>query len=269
MPIDYDADLSVSALPAFQDNYVWVVRGLLDERRVAVVDPGDATVVEQALAQHQWILDSILITHHHADHVGGIEALLSRRPGEDVPVFGPASESIPGRSVALSGGETINLTRLGLTFAVISVPGHTLGHLAYYGHNTLFSGDTLFSAGCGRLFEGTAAQMLHSLDRLGSLPGSTQVCCTHEYTASNLRFAAVVEPLNEARVERTAQVLELRAKGVPTLPVRLSKERAYNPFLRSREPSVRAAVQAHAGRAIVDPMEVFATLRRWKDEFRG
>ena len=257
----------IEPLPAFEDNYVWLLHGLIDPAQVAVVDPGDAAVVEAALARGHLTLAAILVTHHHADHVGGIEALLSRHP--DVPVYGPAGESIPGRTVALKGGETVRLAPLGLEFAVLGVPGHTLGHIAYYGHQTLFCGDTLFSGGCGRLFEGTPAQMLRSLDRLAALPGDTRVCCTHEYTASNLRFALAVEPDNAALATRVAEVAALRHRHLPSLPVSLAAERAYNPFLRAREPTVRAAAERVAGEHTVDPVTVFATLRRWKDGFRG
>lgn len=255
------------ALPAFDDNYVWLVPGLTGPGRALVVDPGDAAVVETGLAAHGLSLEAILVTHHHADHVGGIEALCAARPG--LAVYGPAGEVIPGRTHALRGGDTVELPSLGLRFAVIGVPGHTAGHIAYYGHETLFCGDTLFSAGCGRLFEGTAAQMQGSLDRLAALPGATRVCCTHEYTAANLRFAQAVEPHNAALAARTREVAGLRAADQPSLPVSLSAERTYNPFLRVREPDVRAAAARFAGGDLEGPVAVFAALRRWKDGFRG
>jgi hydroxyacylglutathione hydrolase len=257
----------LTAVPAFDDNYLWLVHGLADPTRVAAVDPGDAAAIESALASRGLSLEAILVTHHHRDHVGGVEALLDRHPG--IPVFGPAGEEIPGRSVALTGGEKVSLTALGLEFVVLAVPGHTRGHIAYYGHGTLFCGDTLFSGGCGRLFEGTAAQMLHSLDRLASLPGDTRVCCAHEYTASNLAFAAAVEPANEPLLRRREDVAALRAAGRPTLPSTLKAERTFNPFLRVREPTVRHAAETRAGAPLADPVAVFAAIRTWKDGFRG
>lgn len=257
-------DLTI--IPAFDDNYFWFVHGH-ERREVAVVDPGDAGPVEAALAAGELELAAILVTHHHGDHVGGVRELLARHPG--VPVYGPAAEAIPGRTVGLSGGETVVLDKLGLSFTVLAVPGHTRGHLAYYGHGTLFCGDTLFSGGCGRLFEGTPGEMLHSLDRLASLPGDTRVCCAHEYTTANLRFALAVEPDNAALSRRMAQVTALRAAGQPTLPSSVRAERSFNPFLRVREPSVRAAAEGHVGHALADPVAVFAAVRHWKDGFRG
>ncbi len=171
--------------------------------------------------------------------------------------------------MALRGGETLTLDTLGLQFAVLAVPGHTSGHIAYYGHGTLFCGDTLFSGGCGRLFEGTPAEMLHSLDRLASLPGDTRVCCAHEYTASNLSFAVAVEPDNEAARSRQAEVALLRAAGRSTLPSTLRAERTFNPFLRVREPTVRRAAETRIGAPLADPAAVFAAIRKWKDGFRG
>jgi hydroxyacylglutathione hydrolase len=163
----------------------------------------------------------------------------------------------------------VTLERLGLHFAVLAVPGHTRGHIAYFGHGTLFCGDTLFSGGCGRLFEGTPAEMLHSLDRLASLPGGTRVCCAHEYTSSNLAFAAAVEPDNEAVRRRRAEVALLRAAGTSTLPSTLRAERTFNPFLRVRDPTVRRAAETRAGSPLADPVAVFAAIRTWKDGFRG
>lgn len=261
------AQPGLTAIAAFNDNYVWLVHGLSDPARVAVVDPGDAAPVIPMLRARGLTLDAILVTHHHGDHVGGIASLLQTFPG--LPVFAPRDEAIPGRTAALAGGETVTLPTLGLSFAVLAVPGHTRGHLAYYGHGTLFCGDTLFSAGCGRLFEGTPADMLRSLDRLASLPGDTRVCCAHEYTAGNLAFARAVEPTNEAVERRAAEVAAARTAGRPSLPAVLKAERSYNPFLRVREPSVRQSAERHEGVPLTDPVAVFTAIRRWKDGFRG
>jgi hydroxyacylglutathione hydrolase len=233
---------------------------------VAAVDPGDAEPVLDYLDREGLKLAAILCTHHHGDHVGGIGDLARRLP---VPVYGPASEHIPHRTHALAGGDSITVPALDLSFEVIDVPGHTLGHIAYYGNGILFCGDTLFSAGCGRLFEGTATQMHASLSRLKSLPGETRVYCAHEYTASNLRFAAVVEPGNPAIMRYARDVAERRARGLPTIPSTLALELSINPFLRDGEGTVREAAAMHAGKPLVGPVEIFAELRRWKDGFRG
>jgi hydroxyacylglutathione hydrolase len=259
------AGLQVHPLPAFSDNYIWLVHGLRDPRRVAVVDPGDAAPVLQALDAGGLRLEAILVTHHHADHVGGVQALLDRFP---VPVYGPSGERIPGRTAALSGGESVELDGLGLAFEVLDVPGHTAGHIAYFGHGALFCGDTLFSGGCGRLFEGTPAQMLGSLDALQALPADTAVYCAHEYTASNLRFALAVEPLNADLVAHADLVRELRAQDRPTVPSTLGLERRINPFMRTRLPAVRAAAERHAGRPLDSEADVFAVVREWKNAFR-
>jgi hydroxyacylglutathione hydrolase len=259
------AGLQVRPLPAFADNYIWLVHGLRDPRRVAVVDPGDAAPVLHALDAAGLRLEAILVTHHHADHVGGVQALLDRFP---VPVYGPSGERIPGRTAALSGGESVELAGLGLAFEVLDVPGHTAGHIAYYGHGALFCGDTLFSGGCGRLFEGTPEQMLGSLDALQALPSDTAVYCAHEYTASNLRFALAVEPVNADLVAHADRVRELRAQDRPTVPSTLGLERRINPFLRTRLPAVRAAAERRAGRPLNSDPDVFAAVRQWKNEFR-
>ena len=253
-------------LPAFTDNYIWTLR---DERHAWVVDPGDAEPVLHWLAAEGLTLQGILLTHHHADHTGGVPALCD---ATQVPVYGPAGETLPQGVQRLREGDTVRV--FDLTFSVMAVPGHTAGHIAYYAEPAgeaplLFCGDTLFSAGCGRLFEGTPAQMLHSLDRLAALPPTTRVCCTHEYTLSNLRFAAAVEPGNTTRADHQSWCMAQREAGRPTLPSRIALERQINPFLRSREPSVRQAIQLQdAPAAQNDDAAWFAALRRWKDGFR-
>jgi hydroxyacylglutathione hydrolase len=259
------ASLAVHAVPAFSDNYLWLVEGRTDPRRMVVVDPGDATPVLAALEARGAALEAILVTHHHGDHVGGVRALLERFP---VPVYGPAAESIPGRTAALSGGDAVELPGVGLSFEVIDVPGHTAGHIAYYGHGALFCGDTLFSGGCGRLFEGTPAQMLASLDALVALPPDTRVYCAHEYTASNLKFALAVEPVNADLIAHANLVARQRGAGQATVPSTLGLERRINPFLRTRLPAVKAAAERRAGHALSSDVDVFATVRQWKNEFR-
>lgn len=256
--------LEATPVKAFSDNYIWVIHGLRRRCDVAVVDPGDAAPVLEALGEQQLELRTILVTHHHADHVGGVVAL---RRQYDVPVIGPGAETIPARSRGVTGGDHVALPELNLEFEVLDIPGHTRGHIAFYGHGSLFCGDTLFSAGCGRLFEGTPAQMQRSLATLRSLPGETRVYCGHEYTLNNLRFALTVEPGNGAAREYLETAKQLRSGDEPTLPSTLSLEIAVNPFLRWDEPTVQKSAERHAGRALDNPVEVFATIRRWKDGF--
>jgi hydroxyacylglutathione hydrolase len=255
------------ALPAFTDNYVWMLH---DGRQAWVVDPGDAAPVAAALDARVLQLQGILVTHHHPDHVGGVDALRTRLQAVGGSVHGPASERMPEPCVRHAEGDTIDV--LGHRFEVLDVPGHTAGHIAYLQRDAhadplLFCGDTLFSAGCGRLFEGTPAQMAASLARLAALPPGTRVCCTHEYTLSNLRFAAAVEPDNRAREAYAAQCAARRASGEPTLPSTIGVENAVNPFLRCSEPQVIAAARGQGCRGD-DPVDVFAALRSWKDRFR-
>jgi len=257
--------LEASPLRAFSDNYLWLIHAPLDRTGAVVVDPGDARPVESALEDQGLCLRAILVTHHHADHVGGVAALAERHRAA---VFGPAREQMPCAARPLDDGDSVSLADLGLDFRVMAVPGHTLGHIAFHGHGCLFCGDTLFSAGCGRLFEGTAGQMHESLERIAALPDDTRVFCAHEYTLSNLRFAAAVEPGNADVIRTLEAVRELRSRDEITLPTTLRRERRINPFLRCREPAVRAAAEAHAGSTLHGPAEVFAVLRAWKDGFR-
>jgi hydroxyacylglutathione hydrolase len=251
-------------VPAFNDNYIWLIR--VGDAKAAIVDPGDADAVVSALHDHGLRPVAILCTHHHWDHTGGNLALQARY---DIPVYGPAAERIPGLTHALRAGERVRLEGLGPELEVIEVPGHTSGHIAYYGDQMLFCGDTLFSGGCGRLFEGTAAQMHESLAKLAALPETTRVFCAHEYTEANLRFALTVEPDNPDLQARLGDVRAVRARGEPSVPSTLAMEMRTNPFLRCGENSVRSAVQDHIGRTPVSEVEVFAALRRWKDGFRG
>jgi len=257
--------LNVSPVRAFSDNYIWLIRAPADPAAAVVVDPGDDRPVEQALEQHGLQLRAILVTHHHADHVGGVGALAARH---GATVFGPAREKMPCDVQALDDGGTAALGHLGLEFAVMAVPGHTLGHIAYVGHGALFCGDTLFSGGCGRLFEGTPAQMSDSLDRLAALPDDTAVYCAHEYTLSNLRFAHEVEPDNADVRAALDDVRGRRERDEITLPSSLGRELRINPFLRCRAPAVRASAERHAGRSLATATDVFAVVRAWKDSFR-
>lgn len=257
--------LQIEALPAFTDNYIWLLQDP-EKRQCAAVDPGDAAPVRAWLEAHPgWHLTDILVTHHHADHVGGVESLKHETGAQ---VHGPAGETIPARDNALGDGQRIEV--LGHELQVIDVPGHTRGHIAYFHEGDmpwLLCGDTLFAAGCGRLFEGTAEQMHHSLQRLAALPADTAVYCTHEYTLSNLRFAQAVEPGNSVVAERLRDATERRAKGDITLPSNIALERASNPFLRADEANVIEAASGHSGRPLASPVEVFAALRAWKDVF--
>jgi hydroxyacylglutathione hydrolase len=260
------SQLEVTPLRAFSDNYIWLVHAPRDRKRVFVVDPGDAAPVAKALAEQGLELAGILATHHHADHVGGIPALLAEN---SCPVYGPAAERIDSLSERLNEGDVVRDPELGFEFQVWSVPGHTSGHIAFVGHGVVFCGDTLFSAGCGRLFEGTAEQMHHSLRKLQSLPGDTYVYCAHEYTISNLRFARAVEPHNREVERYLADCVRRRAADEATLPSTIGQELKVNPFLRCHEQSVKHAAERFAGRELRSESEVFATVRKWKDGFRN
>jgi hydroxyacylglutathione hydrolase len=259
--MDSDPIFSVEPVPAFDDNYFWLIA---DGAKAAVVDPGDAEPVIDRLRQRRLELADILVTHHHRDHVGGVTDLV-RATG--ARVLGPRGETIPSRDIALGGGERIDV--LGIAFDVIDVPGHTRGHIAYHSpqRQWLFCGDTLFAAGCGRLFEGTAEQMAESLARLAALPAATRVFCAHEYTLANLRFALAVEPESEALRDRQRACAALRARGEPTLPSTIGEELATNPFLRCDVPAVRRAAQQRTPTPLATTTEVFAALRQWKNVF--
>jgi hydroxyacylglutathione hydrolase len=259
--------IALLPVPAFDDNYIWAV---LHGNKALVVDPGEAGPVLALLRERNLELRAILLTHHHGDHVGGVVEL-SRATG--TTVYGPARETLPHCDVRLAEGDRVTLPELGVDLAVLDVPGHTAGHIAYYGSigaqaPVLFCGDTLFMAGCGRLFEGTSAQMAESLAKLQELPSNTQVCCAHEYTLSNLRWALAVEPDNRDTQQAQAWARQRREKNLPTLPSSIGQELQINPFLRTRQPRVAQAAAAWAGHPLASPVEVFAALRQWKNEFK-
>jgi len=259
-------DLSVLTVPAFKDNYLWLIH---DGQHAAVVDPGDSVPILAALAEHGLTLTAILLTHHHADHIGGVSELVARF---DVPVYGPRNDGIAEVTHPLAEGDRVTVPALGLELEVVDVPGHTLGHIAYVrrtpGLHWLFCGDTLFAGGCGRLFEGTPAQMAASLEKLAALPEDTEVYCAHEYTLSNLRFAQAVEPGNEALAWRVKDESAKRALDLPTVPTSIGLERRTNPFLRYREAEIVGEL-VKAGKLAdgAAPVQAFAALREWKNVF--
>jgi hydroxyacylglutathione hydrolase len=252
---------SVNPVRAFQDNYVWTLRA---GANAAVVDPGEAGPVLAYLRAHKLNLTAILNTHHHADHVGGNAELLEHYP---VPVYGPYDDRIPTLSERVREGDKFTLPGFALELQVFEIPAHTRTHIAFYGGGMLFCGDTLFACGCGRLFEGTPANMHAALTKLGGLPGSTKVYCGHEYTLSNIKFARAVEAGNPALVQWEQAAAALRAKDEVTLPSTLEQELAANPFMRCSEPEVVAAASKYAGKALTDPVSVLAALRDWKNNF--
>jgi len=251
--------LEIVPVKAFKDNYIWTLR---DGKHAAVVDPGEARPVIDYLAREKLELVAILATHHHADHVGGIPALLER---SRVPVYGPRGEPIETLTRAVGEGDTVTIPELDLSFAVLDIPGHTRAHIAYYGADCLFCGDTLFACGCGRVFEGTPEQMYASLEKLRALPDSTRVYCGHEYTLANIGFARSVEPGNAALDAREGRDRKLREAGRPTLPTTLGEEKATNPFLRCLEPAVVESANKYLGARAADPVRVFAAIRDWKN----
>jgi len=254
--------MSVNVRPvrAFADNYIWLIEAPGAPGRVVAVDPGDASPVLNELHRTGASLAAILLTHHHADHIGGVPRL--KEAAGDIPVIAPDDPRIPTRTLSVHDGERCDLPELGLGFEILAVPGHTMSHIAFWGHGALFCGDTLFSAGCGRMFEGTPVQMIASLEKLRALPPETNMYCGHEYTAANLRFALTVDPANAAAARHRDTLT------TPSLPSSLGQEKLMNPFLRCDTPTIRKAVEAHAGRPLPGTADVFGELRAWKDTFQ-
>lgn len=253
--------LQIEPIPAFETNYIWAIHNGTD---CALVDPGSAAEAMAFLDRNGLELCAILLTHHHADHIGGVDDILASRK---VPVWGPHDERIPGVDQRVAEGDRITLPALDLSLSVLETPGHTATHIVYFNDEMLLCGDTLFSAGCGRLFEGSAEQMQASLDKLSKVPDDAKVYCAHEYTQDNCRFALAVEPGNTALQAWAEEVGRRREAGQITLPTRMSHERSINPFLRTRVPTVVAGARQHDPRCGDLPAEVMATLRGWKDDF--
>jgi hydroxyacylglutathione hydrolase len=254
--------LTVFPIPAFQDNYIWALH---NDRYSILVDPGDATPCLDYLEARKLQLVAILNTHHHADHTGGNNQLASRYHSR---IIGPATETIPARTEKVTDNDTVSIPELGLQFQVIATPGHTLGHVSYYGANRLFCGDTLFACGCGRLFEGTPEMMLASLESLMQLPDSTEIFCAHEYTLSNIRFAKTVDMDNSTLTEREAAEKSKRQRGLPTLPSTLALEKATNPFLRCQEKALVQAAERYLKHPPRNTVETFAAIREMKNHFQ-
>ena len=255
--------LEIIPVKALRDNYIWLIKHK-SSSQVLVVDPGDAQPAVDFIKKHRLTLNSILITHHHWDHTNGIDQLLSY---QQAPVYAPAKEIVSQCSHPLSDADRVAWPKLNIEFQVLDIPGHTAGHIAYVGHNSVFCGDTLFAAGCGRLFEGAPHELYTSLKRLAELPDETNVFCAHEYTEANLKFALTVEPDNRATQERLKFVQKKRANSQVTLPSTIQLEKRTNPFLRCHLASVQLAVMKQCGQSSTDPLAVFTALRNWKDQF--
>ena len=255
--------LEIIPITALKDNYIWVLKNKKN-RHAVIVDPSEHEPVLKFIKTEGLIPIAILITHHHWDHVGGIAGLISEY---NLPVYAPKKEMVKGSTNLVAEGDIVNLPELNLDISVLDVPGHTAGAIAYYSERMLFSGDTLFTAGCGRLFEGSPEQMYRSLSKLKKLPDDTLVYCGHEYTVSNLQFAASVEKNNKIIQKRLNTAKQSRKQNLPTVPATLKIEKQTNPFLRCEEKSVVDAASLREGKKLADSIEVFATIRRWKDSF--
>ncbi len=251
----------VYPVKAFQDNYIWTIH---NQTHAVIVDPGDSQPVLDFLDSNDLSLSGILITHHHADHIGGIKNIIGKH---DVPVYGPKTENIPNISHKLVEGDEVRLEQLGLSFTVLDIPGHTSGHIAYFDDQRVFCGDTLFSCGCGRIFEGTPPQMFNSLEKLAHLPDATEVYCTHEYTLANIKFARVVEPNNTILIDYEDLINSKLSDQKISLPTSIGFEKSVNPFLRCDEPTVISTAQNQAHKPLFSPTEVFAAIREWKNDF--
>ncbi|MCS5711708.1 hydroxyacylglutathione hydrolase [Candidatus Berkiella aquae] len=255
---------NIIAIPAFKDNYIWAIHSL-EGNKIIVVDPGDASPVLDYLQANKLSLHAILITHHHFDHSGGIKALQAQFP--NIAVYGSKNEFTEGVTSTIEEGSQLYFPEFNLTLNVLDIPGHTKGHIAYYNEEILFCGDTLFSCGCGKIFEGTPSQMLQSLEKLKQLSAETMMYCGHEYTKANIAFAQTVDPTNAALAQRLAEVLKCEAQGRPTLPTKLKNEFACNPFLRVNTQEIILAVQKHWNFEAIDPVTLFSHLREWKNQF--
>lgn len=255
--------LTIQAVPAFNDNYIWFIQEP-DSKKLLIVDPGDAGPVIHAIEQQQLNPVALLITHHHSDHIAGISELVNYY---DIPVYGPKSEAIPYLTHPLSACDNLMINTVFPPLTVLDVPGHTYGHIAFLIDGNLFCGDTLFGAGCGRLLGGTAKQLHASLQLIATLPEQTRICCAHEYTQANLRFAARVEPNNTEIRQRIVETNALVMNGKPSLPSSLTLELKTNPFLRCQQPDVIQAAQHFSGHQLHSSEAVFTSLRLWKDQF--
>lgn len=254
---------NILAIPALNDNYIWMIVHPTKQTAI-IVDPGESKPVLEFLKTHKIDLSAILITHHHWDHTNGIEGILKEYT---VPVYGPENDNIPLCDHPLKGQDQLKLPEMEVEYSIIDIPGHTKGHIAYHGHNCLFTGDALFTGGCGRLFEGTPDQLYHSLATLAKLDPETHVYCGHEYTGANLRFAEAIEPENLILQQRISDTEKLQTRGIPTVPSTIKLELQTNPFLRCHLPSVQNKVEMYCGYPLADNAAIFAALRRWKDTF--
>lgn len=256
--------LKVSRIHAFDDNYIWLIHSNneSDDKAIIIVDPGDSAPVLEFIAKHHYIPRAILVTHHHGDHCGGIKEILDSYP---TPVYGPANEQINTVSINCKQNDIISFDDMNLSFRIIDVPGHTRGHIAFLGHQSLFIGDTLFAGGCGKLFEGTFEQMQHSLAKILELDDQTLIYCAHEYTQDNLKFALIAEPENQNLLNRISDTNKLRNKKQATVPSLLKLEKETNPFLRYNKPSIIQAAENYSSKILNKPADTFKVIRLWKD----